>query len=49
MNPPSRGDRAMRPETRAFLESVFARENAGLSELLGIDLGRYWPWMRRSG
>lgn len=49
LNPPSRGNRAMRPETRAFLEDLFARENAGLSELLGLDLGRYWPCMRRTG
>lgn len=35
----------LRPETRTFLEHLFARENAGLSELLGIDLGRYWPYM----
>jgi hypothetical protein len=49
LHPPSRGDRGPRPETRAFLESVFARENAGLSELLGIDLARYWPYMPRTG
>jgi hypothetical protein len=49
LNPPSRGDRGPRPETRAFLEDLFARENAGLSGLLGIDLGRYWPYMRRAG
>ena len=35
----------MRPDTRAFLEELFARENAGLSELLDIDLRRYWPYL----
>ena len=49
LNPPSRGDRGPRPETQAFLERVFARENAGLSELLGIDLARHWPYMQRGG
>lgn len=47
LNPPARRHRDLRPETRAFLEDLFARENAGLSELLGIDLGQYWPYMRR--
>jgi hypothetical protein len=49
LNPPARGERDLRPETRAFLEDVFARENAGLSELLGIDLARHWPYMPRTG
>ena len=35
---------AMRPKTRAFLEQYFVRENAGLSELLGVDLHQYWPY-----
>jgi hypothetical protein len=34
----------MRPETRAYLEQLLARENAGLGELIGIDLRRYWPY-----
>jgi hypothetical protein len=39
------GYRDLRPETRTFLKSLFARENAGLSELIGIDVGQYWPYM----
>jgi hypothetical protein len=48
-NPAAGRYRDLRPETRAFLEGLFARENAGLSELLGIDLGQYWPYMSRGG
>jgi hypothetical protein len=35
----------MKPETRAFLQKFFAKENRGLSELIGIDVLRYWPYM----
>jgi hypothetical protein len=32
----------MKPQTRTFLNAYFARENAGLSELIGKDVQRYW-------
>ncbi len=35
----------MRPETRAHLEGVFRRANTGLSELIGRDVSRHWPYM----
>ncbi|GIV61822.1 MAG: sulfotransferase [Rhodothermaceae bacterium] len=38
----------MRPETRDFLARLFARENAGLSDLIGQDVAAYWPSMRAS-
>ncbi|HKN02006.1 MAG TPA: hypothetical protein VJX23_15930 [Candidatus Binataceae bacterium] len=34
----------MRPETRAHLQRLLARENAGLGDLIGIDLRSYWPY-----
>jgi Sulfotransferase family len=37
----------MRPETRAFLQDLFARENAGLSELIGVELHSYWPYLTK--
>jgi hypothetical protein len=36
----------MSPDTKAFLQELFARENAGISELIGTDVRRYWPYMR---
>lgn len=38
----------MRSDTRAFLEELFVRENAGLSGLIGVDLPSYWPYFRGS-
>jgi hypothetical protein len=35
-----------RPETVAYLQEIFARENAGLSGLIGVDVERYWPYMK---
>lgn len=35
----------MDEKTRAFLQKLFAKENRGLSELIGIDVQRYWPYM----
>lgn len=35
----------MPDETREFLERLMARENAGLSELIGKDVSAYWPYM----
>jgi len=35
----------MKKHTQAMLQSVYAMENRGLSELIGIDLKTYWPWM----
>lgn len=37
----------MRPETRAHLEGVFRRLNAGLSDLIGRDVAEHWPYMGR--
>jgi hypothetical protein len=36
----------MHPGTREFLAALFARENAGLSELIGVELERFWPSLR---
>lgn len=36
---------SMDPNTRAHLQTIFARENAGLSDLIGIDVARFWPYM----
>jgi len=38
----------MNPETRKFLECLFAKENRGLSELVEIPLDKFWPYMRES-
>ena len=35
----------MLPETREYLQNLFARENRGLSELIGIDIGQHWDYM----
>jgi len=35
----------MKDTTRSFLEKLFARENRGLSKLVGEDLNRYWPYL----
>jgi hypothetical protein len=32
----------MKPQTRTFLNAYFARENAGLSALIGKDVHHYW-------
>jgi hypothetical protein len=37
---------AMNTETKSFLQRLFAKENRGLSELIGIDVGQYWPYMK---
>jgi hypothetical protein len=36
---------SMSTDTRAHLQTIFARENAGLSDLIGIDVARFWPYM----
>ncbi len=36
---------AMRPETQAHLQKVFAKRNAKLGELLDCDVGARWPYM----
>ena len=36
----------MRSETRISLQHVLARKNKGLSELIGHDVGAYWPYMK---
>jgi hypothetical protein len=46
-NPPARRYPEARAETVAFLQDVFARENAGLAELIGLDVARYWTYMNR--
>ena len=33
---------AMAPETRRFLDDLFRSENAGLADLIGLDVDRYW-------
>jgi hypothetical protein len=35
----------MKPETRLFLERLYRRQNAGLSELIGRDVAEFWPYM----
>jgi hypothetical protein len=37
---------AMKTTTRAFLETLFRNENRGLSELINVDVGQYWPYMK---
>lgn len=32
----------MRPETQAFLNDLLRKENAGLSELIGVDIDKKW-------
>jgi hypothetical protein len=34
---------------REFLERLYAKENLGLGELIGIDIERYWPYMKYYG
>jgi hypothetical protein len=34
---------------RRFLEQLYAKENMGLGDLIGIDIERYWPYMRHHG
>jgi Sulfotransferase family len=34
---------------RTFLEQLYAKENMGLGDLIGIDIERYWPYMRYHG
>lgn len=36
----------MKDSTRSCLEQIFARKNRGLGDLLGVDLSRYWPFLR---
>jgi hypothetical protein len=36
----------MAPHTRRFLSELLARENEGISSLIGIDVEEYWPSMR---
>ncbi|MDD9939281.1 MAG: sulfotransferase [Myxococcales bacterium] len=35
----------MADDTRSFLERLYARDNAGLGELIGEDVARRWPYM----
>ena len=42
---PNRKPPPMQQQTREFLQKLFARENAGLSELLGQDVAARWPYM----
>ncbi|MCP4606045.1 MAG: sulfotransferase [Proteobacteria bacterium] len=43
---PSRRYPPMRPETRLFLEKLFKKKNAGLSEFIGVDVSARWPYMK---
>lgn len=36
---------AMSPGARSFLEDLYARENRGISDLIGKEVGRYWTYM----
>lgn len=36
----------MKPETKSFLQNLFANENRGLSDLIGKDVVKYWPYMK---
>ncbi len=36
---------AMTSETREFLQKFFARENRGISDLIGKDIRQYWDYM----
>ena len=40
---------AMANGVREFLERLYAKENVGLGELIGIDIERYWPYMKNHG
>jgi hypothetical protein len=42
VNPLVRKIPPMRLETRRFLNSVLQQENAGLSQLIGLDVSAYW-------
>jgi hypothetical protein len=35
----------MDPSTESFLRRLYAKENRGLSDLIGVDLAQYWPYM----
>jgi hypothetical protein len=35
----------MKVETRSFLEKLYRIENAGLTDLLQVDLSEHWPYM----
>ena len=43
---PSRNYPPMADDTRSFLEKLYRRSNAGLSELIDDDVSRQWPCMR---
>ncbi len=45
LNMRNRSPAPMDPETKSFLQKLYARENRGLSELIGVDLQTYWPYM----
>jgi hypothetical protein len=44
LNPFDRSYPPMGARVRSFLEALFARENAGLSELIGLDVKSSWPY-----
>lgn len=37
----------MKEATRDFLQNLFAMENRGLAELIGIDIKEFWPYIKR--
>ena len=37
---------SMAADVRQFLEKLYAKENMGLGDLIGLDIERYWPYMR---
>lgn len=38
----------MNPSVRKQLEAYFVRENRGLGEMIGIDLGKYWTYFQEN-
>jgi hypothetical protein len=49
LNPLRRGrPQPMRPGTEQFLSRLYQRENAGLSELIGLPVEEYWPSCQHS-
>jgi hypothetical protein len=35
----------MGSSTKSFLQRLYAKENRGLSDLIGVDLAQYWLYM----
>lgn len=35
----------MDPSCKSFLQRLYAKENRGLSDLIGVNVSKYWPYM----